>query len=104
MLDAILSALSYGSVISVPLACFATAVLYTRAGLHKSWTIALNVVAVAAIFGAGSFFGIFGPTGTGPSTAGSITIFASAILVTGAAIALAYRKWPAISAPDGDDP
>lgn len=93
MPDAVFSALLFACVMSVPLAAFAVAALYRRAGFGFGWTITLHIIGGAAVLADIAFFGGFG-VADGNVPSGITVIFAAAVLVTSAALALAFRPWP----------
>ena len=96
MPQALFVPLFFGCVMAVPVAAFSVAALYRRAGFGRSWTIGLHIIGAVAALGVviflGGFDGAAGGSRSGPP--GVIVIFATAILVTAAALGLALRPWP----------
>ena len=91
MPESVFTALMFGCVMSVPVAAFAIASLYRRAGFGLGWVVTMHVIGAIAALGVIAFIGGI----SGGNGAGVLTIFATAIIVTAAALGLAFRKWPA---------
>ena len=89
----VFTALLFGCVMSVPVAAFAVASLYRRAGFGIGWTATLHVVGAISALGVIAFVGGFAGQNGGNAT-GMVTIFVTAIFVTSMALGLAFRKWP----------